>query len=61
LGRSQISAVIRYIENQEEYHRVRTFHEEYLDLLRLFEVGYDPRYVFKPIEGDEPGGGLVRS
>ena len=28
-GQSQLPAVIKYIENQEEHHRTRTFLEEY--------------------------------
>jgi putative transposase len=47
---SQLGAVIRYIENQQKHHRKRTFHEEYVNLLDKFEVPYDERYLFKPIE-----------
>jgi REP element-mobilizing transposase RayT len=32
--------VIRYIMNQKEHHRKRTFKEEYLELLRDFSVEY---------------------
>lgn len=46
-SRSQISAVAKYIENQEEHHKKRTFREEYLDLLKKFEVEFDERYVFQ--------------
>ena len=49
-GRSQISNVINYIENQEIHHKKRNFMEEYLELLKLFEIEYDERYVFKPVE-----------
>jgi len=41
--------VIRYIQNQEEHHRKKTFTEEYLDFLKAFEIEYDDRYVFKPV------------
>jgi len=33
LGESQLGALIRYIDNQEEHHRSRDFSEELLDLL----------------------------
>lgn len=46
-ARSQLPAVIRYIRNQEEHHSRRTFQEEYLKTLQLFDVEYDPEYVFK--------------
>jgi len=49
-GKSQISNVCNYITTQEKHHKKRTFHEEYLELLKLFEIEYDERYVFKPIE-----------
>ena len=49
-SRSQVSSVIHYIQNQEKHHRKRTFLEEYEDFLKKFEVDYDERYVFKPIE-----------
>jgi len=45
-SRSQISIVGRYIENQEAHHRKKSFQDEYLELLRKFEVDYDQRYVF---------------
>ncbi len=46
-SRSQIDAVIRYIQNQQSHHARRTFREEYVELLRKFEVDYDERYIFK--------------
>jgi putative transposase len=48
-ARSQMDAVIRYIQNQQRHHARRTFREEYLELLRRFEVEYDERYIFKPV------------
>jgi putative transposase len=49
-GKSQLPDVIKYINNQEEQHKKRTFIEEYRELLRLFDVEYDERYIFKPVE-----------
>jgi putative transposase len=46
---SQIDAVYRYIENQEEHHKKRTFKEEYLDFLEKFEVSFDERYIFEEL------------
>ncbi len=45
-SRSQRDTVINYIMNQEEHHRNKTFKEEYLDMLRTFEVDYDEKYMF---------------
>ena len=43
---SQLKDVIAYIENQEIHHSNRTFKEEYLELLKRFDVSYNPKYVF---------------
>lgn len=42
-----IPTVIRYIQNQEEHHAKKTFHDEFQLMLNRFEVSYDERYVFK--------------
>ena len=49
-GKSQIPDIAHYIETQEEHHKKRTFMEEYVEFLKLFEVDYDERYVFKSVE-----------
>jgi REP element-mobilizing transposase RayT len=49
-SRSQIDSVIKYILNQEEHHKKKTFKEEYIDFLKKFEVEYDERYLFEWIE-----------
>lgn len=46
-SRSQLGAVIRYIENQQKHHSKKSFREEYIDLLEKFNVDYDSRYIFK--------------
>jgi putative transposase len=43
---SNIASVTRYIENQEEHHRKRTFEQEYVALLKKHNVAFDERYVF---------------
>jgi len=46
-GHSQIGHVYRYIANQEEHHRRRTFKEEYLEFLQRFEIEYNERHLFE--------------
>ncbi len=46
-SKSHVQNVIKYIQNQEKRHQVKTFNEEYLDFLNAFEIDYDERYVFK--------------
>ena len=46
VSRSGVDEVIRYIANQEEHHRKRTFQEEFLDFLQKYEIEYDERYLW---------------
>ena len=43
---SNLAAVVKYIRNQENHHRKRSFEQEYLTFLRKHNVDFDPRYVF---------------
>ncbi len=52
-GKSQVNNVIDYIKNQEIHHRRKSFTEEYLEFLKKFEVPFDERYIFKPVEYTE--------
>jgi len=49
-GNSQIPDIANYIELQKKHHAKRTFIEEYIQFLKLFEIEYDERYIYKPIE-----------
>ena len=49
-GHSQLNTIIRYIQNQERHHQKRSFKDEYLTLLRKFDIAFDDKYVFKFIE-----------
>jgi putative transposase len=46
-SRSQLDAVIHYIQNQQKHHARTTFREEYVGFLEKFGVVYDKRYIFK--------------
>jgi putative transposase len=49
-GHSQLTRIIRYIQNQEQHHAKSTFREEYLHLLKRYEIAHDERFIFKPAE-----------
>ena len=49
-GHSQLDTIIRYIQNQEKHHRRRSFKDEYLTLLRKFEIEFKEKYVFEFLE-----------
>ncbi|WP_423913303.1 IS200/IS605 family transposase [Flavobacterium sp.] len=46
---SQIHAVYKYIENQEQHHKKQNFRDEYLDFLNKFEISFDERYTFEDL------------
>lgn len=48
---SQVDAVCKYIMNQEDHHKTRSFRAEYLDFLEKFEVLHEERYLFEWIDG----------
>jgi len=52
-SKSHVNAVIEYVKNQEEHHRNKTFIEEYHEFLKKFEVDFDNKYIFKPIEYEQ--------
>ena len=45
----EVDAVYKYIQHQEEHHKVKTFREEYLELLKEFNVEYDEQYIFRDL------------
>jgi len=49
-GHSQLDTIIRYIQNQERHHKRRSFKDEYLALLKKFEIEFREEYVFRFIE-----------
>lgn len=49
-SQSQLDAVIKYINNQEQHHQKKTFKDEYMELLQKFNVEYDDKYLFEWIE-----------
>jgi REP element-mobilizing transposase RayT len=44
--KSMISTIGNYIANQSTHHRGRSFKEEYLDLLKEFDVEFNEQYLF---------------
>lgn len=46
-SRSHIDNVVKYIDNQEQHHKKRTFRAEYLDFLKKFDIEYKDEYLFE--------------
>jgi len=51
-SQSQLSDVIKYIENQKEHHKKQIFREEYLAFLNAFEIEFKNEYLFNWIENE---------
>jgi REP-associated tyrosine transposase len=49
---SQLDAVVKYIRKQEQHHSRKTFRDEYMMLLRKFDIAFERKYVFDFV--DEP-------
>jgi putative transposase len=44
---SALDNVIKYVLNQKEHHRNKTFKEEYLGFLKKFEIEFKDEYLFE--------------
>jgi putative transposase len=47
---SQLTGVINYIRDQVKHHARKTFHQEYLAFLKRYQIPYNERYVFEPLD-----------
>ncbi|MBN1479422.1 IS200/IS605 family transposase [candidate division KSB1 bacterium] len=45
-GESQLQDVVRFINDQKEYHKKVTFEDEFRGLLKKYNIEYDERYVW---------------
>lgn len=46
-GKSQLDRIYNYIKNQKDHHRVCSFREEYVDLLKKFDIKFEKQYLFE--------------
>lgn len=49
-SKSEVPNVINYIKNQELHHKSKTFQDEYLQLLKEFNIEFDERYILKSVQ-----------
>ncbi len=47
---SALDNVIRYVENQKEHHKKKSFKEEYMNFLNKFNIEFKDEYLFEWIE-----------
>lgn len=46
---SQIDRVVKYINNQEQHHKKVSFREEYIQLLKKYNIPFDEKYILMDI------------
>ena len=46
-SRSQISNIYKYIENQEETNKLKTFQDEYVQYLKKREMEFDEQFLYE--------------
>ena len=46
IAHSQLAAARRYVARQKEHHARRNFKDEFLALLKRYDVAYDARYIW---------------
>lgn len=45
-SKSQVDSVVKYILNQENHHKKKSFREEYLDILAKNDIAFKEEYLF---------------
>ena len=46
-AKSNTDQVVKYILNQEEHHKKKSFREEYLQILNNLDIKYEEQYLFE--------------
>jgi REP element-mobilizing transposase RayT len=46
---SHIDRIVKYILNQEQHHKKKTFHDEYIELLKKYNIQFNEKYILKDI------------
>jgi putative transposase len=49
-SQKELDVVFRYIQNQEEHHKRTRFREEYIELLRQFQIEFKDDFLFEFFE-----------
>lgn len=47
VSQSVVDKTLAYIKNQREHHKKTSFQDEYRQFLKLYNIEYDERYVFR--------------
>ena len=44
-----VDQIYNYVKNQEAHHQKQNFRDEYIELLKEFEIGYNEQYLFQEL------------
>lgn len=50
LSHSQIGAIVKYINSQEQHNKKKTFKEEYIEILKKYNVPFDEKYILLDVK-----------
>ena len=48
-NQSELDTLYKYIQNQEVHHQTQSFSEEYIGILKEFNIPYDEQYIFNEL------------
>ena len=46
VSQSVVDKTVEYVNNQQEHHKRVSFHDEYIQFLKLYNIDYDEKFVF---------------
>ena len=46
---NDVDTIYEYVQHQEEHHKIQSFREEFLKLLKEFKIEYDEQYIFQEL------------
>jgi len=46
LGQSNLDVLIKYIDNQKEHHKKKSYKEELIDFLKKYKIEYNEKYLW---------------
>lgn len=52
-SQSHLTTVINYIENQKIHHKKKTFKDEYIAMLKAFEIEFNEEFTFEWLDENE--------
>ena len=45
-SQSHLDNVIKYVNDQEKHHSIKSFRTEYIEILKKYQIPYNEKYIF---------------